>query len=195
MSRSVHVRSHSTDHVAIEGITVEESQTLQGMVNGHCWVRTDPATGRLLSVPATRLLPDPMIDPDMTPYWNPHPKTDGVTAMARYNDTFQNQNAGIMIQSLGAYNPSKEVWRAEAAKLTSYGFVCMRSPRGADGKYWEGWYLPCLYSARGNLAKTLENIPAAEKLERAIGFLCHHCHVGTIDAIVQKAGAVHDDCV
>ncbi|MDO8582467.1 MAG: hypothetical protein Q7R63_00525 [bacterium] len=189
MTERVHLSSRSASQVTVAGLTGDEPDKLEAAIAfGASWIRTNPDTGRFVSVSTTNLLPDPMNDDDMLPYWEPHPETDGITEMERYNDDFQSQNAGVMIQHLGAYSASKEVWRHEAAKLTSYGFVCMRSPRGADGRYWEGWYLPSLYAAKGDLALALTNVPAEGRLDRVISFLCQHCHVGTIDAITQRAG-------
>ena len=189
MSEGVRITSRSSREVTVAGLTDTEPDQLEAALTlGNSWVRTNPDNGRLISVSTHKLLPDPMQDDDMLPYWEAHPKTEGITEMRRYNDDFQSQSASIMIQSLGAYDPSKERWRREAAKLTSYGFVCMRSPRGEDGKYWEAWYLPSLYSAKGEFSQALADVAATEKLDRAISFLCSHCHVGTIDLITQKAG-------
>lgn len=53
----------------------------------------------------------------------------------------------------------QEYYKGRADLLESAGFVCLRSEKGKDGKYWEVWYLPGAYAAEGPIKdKTPEEI-------------------------------------
>ena len=97
--------------------------------------------------------------------------------------------------NLCGYGYSPESYRANAERLESYGFQCLRSRRGPDACYWEIWYLPGLWSAQGNLKEVLD----AQKEQRekdltkeAVSFLCHAVSFGTPNVTIQRAAMVLD---
>jgi len=48
--------------------------------------------------------------------------------------------------------------------MISVGFNLLRSPKGPDGKHWEIWYLPGLWSLTGQLKDISKDKDAKEKL-------------------------------
>lgn len=59
--------------------------------------------------------------------------------------------AAITIQHVCGYDYSDDFYRENAKKLESYGFICCRSNRGSEGRFWEIWFLPGLWMAEGDL--------------------------------------------
>lgn len=91
----------------------------------------------------------------------------------------------IFVEHLCGYNYTPERATAEMEKLTAWGFECLRSPRGKEGRYWELWYLPGLWAAKGTMA-------GIKTIEEATRFLCRHCSFGSMQVTRQAAAMTVD---
>lgn len=101
------------------------------------------------------------------------------------------------IQHLCGYNYTPEKALKEAARLESYGFFCMRSKRGNDGRYWEVWRLNGYWAAKGELEVLVEsdafrNMSENDKMNTVSQWLCRNCSFGTLDVSCQRAAMVID---
>jgi hypothetical protein len=95
---------------------------------------------------------------------------------------------GISIEHLCAYDYSPENYRHQAEILESFGFDCLRSRRGPDGRYMEMWHLSGMWSAKGRLKGTLHGITdPAKQADEAISFLCKNVVFGSLDISWQRA--------
>ena len=105
----------------------------------------------------------------------------------------------FMVSHLCGYNYSEEGYRRNAGLLESYGFSCMRSQRGEDGKFWETWYLPGAWAAEGELKIAVLRQGAQSTHERGslarqqeetsnvVSFLCANVSFGSLDVTAQRA--------
>ncbi|MEX1027291.1 MAG: hypothetical protein WD049_04690 [Candidatus Paceibacterota bacterium] len=181
-----------THEVTIKGLTKGERDDIQAALHGVCWVRSK--NGRL-----TRSdLADPPREPydtDMHPYWRP--ATEGELSngplMFDIKGTLpKHSSPSFLIQSLCGYGYTPDRYVKASQTLESFGFECMRSRRGRDGHYWEIWYLPGLYAARGKLREYLieHDIPDStadkETLRDIARFLFHHAPFGSLDITTQR---------
>lgn len=97
------------------------------------------------------------------------------------------------IQHLCGYDYTPAKYEAEAAKLERYGFHCLRSRRGSDGKYWEVWRLLGYWSAEGDLkpfCETIQKLSDKEKIKKVVHWLCQNCSFGSLDVTCQRAAMV-----
>jgi len=67
---TVHISEHSNDRVTIGGLTEQERERLEGMLNGQWWV-TGNGDGRLHFSPGREAIPAPAADEAMMPFWSP----------------------------------------------------------------------------------------------------------------------------
>lgn len=188
--------------VNVSGLTAEEMECLRAsMVAGHHWVRRDE-NGRLQHVPSYEELPGPVADEQMLPFWRE--PTEGETRQADMfgfdestEAALEHASPSIYITSLCGYHYSAENYKREAARLTEWGFVCMRSPRDPDsGRYWEVWYLPGVWFAKGRLKDAIFNSDAGtseEKFKFALEFLRRNASFGSLDVSMQRIAMVMDD--
>lgn len=137
-------------------------------------------------------LPKPVPDEAMLPFW------DGLGHSYKLIDVpVDSSQPSLEIGHLCGYDYTPERYKAEAERLTEYGFVCLRSKRGADGKYWETWKLHGYWAAKGDLAHYLEQ-PAirdaapADKLEHVTSWLCRYSSFGTLDVSWQVCAMTMD---
>ncbi len=149
--------------------------------------------GRLEASSRWEPLPAPARDEEMMPFWQP--SIPGHTQIELRNiEVPLGFSVSLMIQSLCGYDYSPENYRREAGKLEDFGFHCLRSRRGRDGHFWEIWYLPGLWSARGLLREAIGSIQEeSAKADAAIKFLCKHTSFGSLDVSWQRAAMVRDD--
>lgn len=184
--------------VMVGGLTEDEQQKLEGVITaGNYWVKRNE-DGRLRFVPAHEPLPDPIKDEEMLPFWRRFdPRKPGLQTTLFDEERLTGFcSPSIIIGSLCGYNYTPEKYKEEAERLESYGFSCMRSERGDDGRYWEHWSLCGLFSARGDLKDVLVRFERRNdkvKLEAAIEFLRHNVSFGTLDVCVQRLAMVMDD--
>jgi hypothetical protein len=190
---SIGTRKYSpTDENALEirGLTREEAERVEGSIRGgHCWIRRD-ADGRLEHVPSYDPLPSPTEDDEMLPFWRKPEEGTPVQmeAFAHMPAGFHSSQS-ITIQHLCGYHYSPDSYRKIAERLESYGFVCLRSKREDDGKYWELWFLPGVWMAQGELKEAVESSRSKsqkKQAEEAIEFLRRNVQFGTLDASVQR---------
>jgi len=147
-------KSGSCD-VTIGGLTREEKDTVESSMLGAHWIRKNHETGRLDSVNYFKPLPAPA-DDTLLPWWREQPKTQRMMfATAPDEPPNYKWNASIVIEHLCGYNYTPERYKLAAERLESYGFHCLRSRRGAEGRFWEQWVLH-LFEAAGDLRAHLK---------------------------------------
>jgi len=101
----------------------------------------------------------------------------------------------FVIQHLCGYGYTERRYYDEVRRLTSWGFECLRSRRGANGSFWELWLLPGFWAAKGDLAELVKNLPVGSwiaQTEAVVSFLCDRASFGTLDICVQRAAMVID---
>lgn len=190
----VRVSEYGKDHLTIKGLTEEESERLQGALLGQWWV-TGTGGGRLRFSPTREPVPSPAVDDDMAPFWRTCASGSSAIQMElldpeRMRSTF---SPSIIIGHLCGYYFTPEKYKTEAAKLESWGFSCLRSRRGDDGRFWESWYLPGLWAAKGDLRDSLGVGIDKDDLEKAVKFCSRHVSFGTLDIVVQRLAMVMDE--
>lgn len=188
------------------GLSGPELAALEAALIGANWVSVKD--GRLVCAHAYENPPAPEQDEDCGPYW----PTYGPQARKKTNRTLKTISfrdpefcePGIHITALGAGQHHKDAYKLNAERLEGYGFECLRSRRGADGRFWEIWYLPSLMLAEGELAEAIGKIKPDKnqqwsdkeyqerRLHRAIEFLCASVNFGTLEAFIQRAALVYD---
>jgi hypothetical protein len=184
--------------VTLSHLTADELNAVEAMMLGLCWLRvTDD--GRIERKDRFDEEPRPENDPMIPPSW--YERTDWTGRVkieyARTPDLPEEAKptegccARITVQHLCGYN--KTPYKYEAGKMQSFGFECLRSRRGRDGRFWEVWFLPGFYAAAGGLKDALKGIEGeVEKVDRAIDFLCKHVSFGSLEVGWQRACMVID---
>lgn len=175
-------------HVTLSSLTTEEGEKLRGAVDGVWWMRGNG--GRLEFAPGYEPPSAPTEDA-MLPYWRTpaRPEKEEDQYQTELFDTASNwdsQTASIVIQHLCGYSYTPEGYKANAEMLEECGFACLRSRRGDDGKFWEIWFLPGLWAAKGRLKEALYAIPKEQQMDVALKFLCAWTSWGTLDLSVQR---------
>ena len=187
--------------ITIKGLHDYELDAIKSMLLGLNWVSTNDS-GRIISIPAKTPLPPPT-DDEMLPFWREHSLSEGAITIQQEifdPEAFRrNDHSSIQIQSLCGYYYTKEKYRAEAEKLTRWGFECLRSRRDEDGRYRELWYLSGTWAANGELKEAIgskhhdhETRRSAEHAQ-ALEFLRRNVQFGTLDASVQKLAMIMAD--
>lgn len=198
--KKVGVSSYSKEDVHITGLEGNESDKIQAALRGEKWIR-GTKEGRLESVSSFEPLPDPIGDERMLPFWRALPDDEKarksvIKGIDLDAEAMKNIfSPSIIIQSLCGYNYSPENYRSQANRLESYGFSIMRSKRGADGKFWEIWFLSGLWAAEGELKRRVEenkNWGEEKKLTIALEFLRYNVQFGTLDVVIQRLCQVLD---
>lgn len=192
----------SKNSITFEGLTNDEFEILKGaLTNGNFWI--SGRNGRLVTLPTSAGFPDPVMDLEMQPFWR-KPTQEEIEKLSQqilFNDEEQlngNSSPSIFISSLCGYDYTPENYEHEATQLVSYGFQVMRSQRGLDGKYWEVWYLPGAWAAKGGLKnhldtekhKSKDKLGGDEETKTAIDFLKRNCKFGSLDVSVQRLAMV-----
>ncbi len=155
--------------------------------------------GEAVFLPRLQKLPDPVLDEKMYPHWRyalPHETAQEEFVNCALEDFGEHDSPAIYISHLCAYSYTPEKYEECAKRLRSYGFDCMRSQRGKDGKFWEVWYLPFLQCARGDLEIALNGYISKtnkEKLSVAIDLLKQRIKFGSLSVSVQKCAMVMED--
>lgn len=175
--------------IEIGGLNDEELERMNGVLYGHYWITV--REGRMVFEPTRQLLPAPEEDAEIAPHWRGRGQLKFFEFdKKRMEKVFSPQ---ITIQHLCGYYWSKEEYKKQADKLESYGFVCLRSRRGNDGRFWEIWYLCGLFAAKGKLETTIcDEKDDKKKLDKTVSFLCQNCSFGSMEVSVQRAAMVLD---
>lgn len=187
------VTAHGNGQVIISGLTQEETEKLVGSVRGGAfWVRF--VEGKAVFSPAFKAVPDPVCDKKMLPFWRQHTEVQTSLQIVSFDeDRIKNGSPSIHITGLCGYAYSKENYQKNAELLESYGFSVMRSRRGNDATYWETWYLPGLWAAKGWLRRSINdpsNDDEVDMLKKAVEFLRNNVSFGSLDVCVQRLAAV-----
>ena len=205
MSDKIHLDMRSTDgRIHLSGMTPQEVEDIEGMLMGVKWVRC--ADGRLQTSDVHQPLPDQTPDLILTPHWAGDREHDwsGSPDMSRVRNVndleeVSNCSASLIIQhitaGLGRHRLPTDYTNA-CKRLESYGFECLRSRRGRNGRFWELWFLPSLHFADGDLKATIapaKDSGNAAQVREAVRFLCN-CDVpwGTLDVCCQRACITFD---
>lgn len=180
------------ERIEIGNLKRDEVENLEGMVLGHRWCIITPE-GRLRTQSRWEPLPAPAEDETMMPFWQP--MIPGPTQMEfREVPVPLGSQAGIIIEHVCGYNYTPENYRAETAKLEEFGFECLRSRRGPDGRYWEQWHLSGSWSAKGRLKDALVGIKnLKEQVDEMVRFLCRNVQFGSLSVSWQRAAMVIED--
>lgn len=183
------ITSHSNKQITIAG-TEAEMDALQKMVAGLGYVACGREGMPLFAerYEAATPLPDPVCAAHFSPAG---PSAAKYTAEGlKHRDALKGLTdegcLSLYVEHLCGYDYTPENYAREAAKMAEFGFVCMRSPRGSDGRYWEAWFLPGLWAAEGRL-KNAKDIPAA------INLLIQNVRPGSISAVRQRCALTIDD--
>ncbi len=192
-NEKVRISQYGNDHLTLVGLTEEERERVEGMLHGQWWAKGNEE-GRIDFALAREPVPEPADDEEMMPFWSPAGNGSGPVQMQLiFNEGWEGGSPGIFIQHLCGYYFTPENYRAQAELLESYGFVCMRSKRGNDGRFWEIWFLPGLWAAKGDLKDTIAPFADEKKKHKeAILFLGRRCSFGTLDTAVQRLAMVID---
>lgn len=197
----ISVPAYGGGGLQVQGLQSQEVDRLRAsLLGGHHWVRGD-GEGRLEHVPSFEPLPGPVTDEEMLPYWRkPRPEETRQAEMFGFDKQTEAELLGhlpsIYITGLCGYSHTPENYKRQAEKLSSWGFICMRSQRYPDdGQFFEVWYLPGLYSVKGTLAESISRQGTStdvDKLKWAIHFLCCNASFGNLEVSVQRVALVID---
>lgn len=196
-SSSTPARGNLTGSISLANMSAEEVERFKSTLReGLYWVTTE--NGRLVFHPKHNPLPNPIDDEKMLPFWRPLREGEGtgetheVTFIG--SEKFDVSSPSFTIQHLCGYYYTPERYRSMASLLTTWGFDCLRSRRGDEGHYWEIWYLPGLWSAKGDLREAVGERPTGKDVvEKATRFLCAKASFGTLDVSVQRAAMTTSD--
>jgi hypothetical protein len=142
---------------------------------------------------------------EMLPFWRRYEERQGVMQELIFDPDTRHDSPSFMVKHLCGYHYTHKGYLRNAQILESYGFVCMRSPRGNDGRFWETWYLPGAWAAKGKLKRMVENkqhegdkkqdhaVKKKDETKRVISFLCSNVSFGQLDVVVQRAAMIMDD--
>lgn len=182
-------------NVTIGELLPDEMDDIEAFTLGSCWIRVSE-DGRIERVERFATLPPISEDPNIPPKWIPYTDwtkeapflCNSVPELPEEPKT-EYIFPSLIIHSLCGYNNVPYDW--EARKLQKYGFECLRSRRGRDGRFWELWYLPGLYHAKDELKSEIDlKSSGKDQVTVAVDFLCRHVSFGSLDVCYQRA-AMH----
>lgn len=192
--------------IEFSGLSAPELAALESALIGANWVRIHD--GRLAVAHAYEQSPELENDPECGPFFATYgPQSKQQTSRNIKKIKFRDPEfaePGIHISALGAGQRHKDAYESNVLRLESWGFECLRSRRGENGKFWEIWYLPSLLFAEGELAKAIAEVKSTKannwgdveyhnnRLEAAIRFLCKNANFGSLDAFIQRAALTYD---
>lgn len=156
-----------TYEITFKGTEEEIKKVEAALTSGSQWVRG--ANGKHEFVDAHLPAPPPIKDPLTCEQW---PPTDGCKVLREEGEKrktpkqkFSAEYRNIYIWHISGYggHPSYET---RIKTLESWGFECLRSRRGTDGKIWECWFLGGMMLAKGDLKGTPMNDVASKIFRR-----------------------------
>ena len=148
--------------IKFDNLTPEELEKIQYALSSSCgWIRFNE--GRLEVLERYDTAPIQEADPLMAGFWTPKPPVKAIEfpkppfapKVFEFDEVGDYSFPGILVQHLCGYNWTPDNYQAQVKKMESWGFACLRSKRGGEGKYWEAWFLPSLYQACGALGDTM----------------------------------------
>lgn len=183
---------HNRHEAGQSQVTLQaEPDDIEAMVGGCAWLSV--IEGQTVRIPRYKQLPEQIEDEQILPFFN------GCGLSYKYIDFNYGHNwsPSFIISHLCGYEYTPGRYDKEAEKLQSYGFVCMRSKRNDDGKYWEQWVLHGYWSAQGDLKVFFDTYVKkldtdAEKISTTVSWFCKNCSFGTLDVSAQKAAMTID---
>jgi hypothetical protein len=179
--------------MTISGICKEDQERVTASFKaGAYWLRVKD---KMLEIkPSWEPLPDPVKDPKMFPFWREPAEGEVKTQTKLFEIEKEgldyHNSPSISIQHLCGFKYTDKGYKFNAEQLESYGFECMRSRRGLDGKYWEIWFLPGLWAAKGELKEIVGHEKGKKTLEKALEFITRHVQFGSLDISVQRLAMV-----
>jgi hypothetical protein len=188
---TVRVGSHGRENITIEGLSKDDFEKVMGSIEcGAHWIRVKDR--RLEAIAFHAELPKPADDVELRPFW-PDPKVSKQGRQLKLFDDGEKHDysyASITLDAFCPFNRDTDFYARAAEQAESYGFVCLRSRRGKDGRFWEIWYLPSLSSAQGNLADHIAKVKnPKQKMEKALFYIMDMLPVGAVTASGQRWGA------
>ena len=189
----------------LTGLSKPEVEAMQGAILGANWIRVHE--GRMAIAHAYEQSPPPAKDPDIGPFW-PRPDACKYTRKDHKVQMFDHADPGfseaaLIVKHIGAGCPrtDEDAYDRNARLLESWGFECLRSRRGSDGKFWEVWYLPSLFFAEGDLGARLANVKGKygsptyqkDRLDAAMRVVEQHVNFDQMDASNQRYGLRYGD--
>ncbi len=177
--------------ITITGLSDQEMERIEGALRGQ-WYMT--GQGEQLSfLPTHEPLPSPSKDPEMAPFWQKEHLSPWQPNLPFTQVAFEKlpdwTSPHITIQSLCGYYYTKANYALAASRLESYGFECLRSRPGDDGRHTEIWYLRGLWAAKGDLAEHIGEERwghSLKLLRKATDFISSHVPFGALDVSIQK---------
>lgn len=200
-------QSYGDSTITIAG-TKEECDLVRSMLLGVRWLRCSK-TGEAQTVESYDEIPPPGEDPDIPPQWTVKVPPVGQATEADLEKATRERikmsvNVGPMhLPDASWHYPSFYLthpaagggsYREEARKLFAFGFECLRSRRGADGKFWEVWYLPGKWRAQGPLADAIKTAGDdwLKITDAVVGWMCRNVNFGTLNVAIQQAALVYE---
>lgn len=192
----VSIPSYGAGGLHIKGLTQTEIDWIMAsIIHGAYFIRLNKQTGRIEKVNAHEPLPDPVKDVDMYPYWSKpnEEKKEGKLKELLFDKERQYADGSIFVKHICGYQYTPENYKWNVEKLISWGFSCMRSQRGEDYRYWEAFYLPGCWAAKGELEERLKTVEREHQMRIAVEFLRQKCSFGQLDITVQRLAQIADD--
>jgi hypothetical protein len=184
--KKIRILVRSQNSVTIDGLSTEEVENIVAAVHNTCYVGFKD--NKLETVSRFKDLPGPIDDPVMYPFWR-KPKHEEISQISLFDtyifeETSKHDSPSIYIVDVCGYYYTEEKYKLYVERLISYGFECMRSKRDNDAEFWENWYLPGLWSAKGELKKYLGHKDC--NIDVALGFIRGHVEFGSLSVSTQK---------
>jgi hypothetical protein len=186
--------SHTEPNINLEG-TKEEIDIIRAMLLGKHWVSKQG--DKITTVDLYKALPSPEDDPMIPPKW----QTEFGSLPDRFAPELQEQiperEKGGSYKSYSFYLKFLLHPKRDIPIIQDWGFECMRSRRGEDGKFWEVWYLPGDWASKGTLKKFVDMLPKDSDWEKRTELICHwiakNVTFGSLDVVVQRMALANPD--
>ena len=191
---SLHSQQPGKSNITLEG-TKEEIDIIRAMLVGKHWVSVRGE--KVETVDVFKALPPPEDDPMIPPKW----QTEFGSLPDRFAPDLQDQipeeSRGGTWTSASFYMSHLIYPKRDIPKVQDWGFECLRSRRGDDGKFWEVWYLPGMWAAKGEMKKHLETLPKDMAWEKRTETTCHwiaqRVIFGSLNVVVQRMALANPD--
>lgn len=178
---------------------IEEIDAIRQMIAGMIWLaykNPGDGKGKLEVSDRFKPLPSPIDDPHIPPQWQSEIGLGNIPAewAPRIRETIPKDYGWALPHYYMShiFNTKENI-----PKLQDWGFECMRSRRGADGKFWETWYLPGDWAAKGALREYIETLEHNMHWEQKTKLICHwlaeRIRFGTLDVSVQRMALPNPD--
>jgi hypothetical protein len=136
--------------ITFSGLTGKELEAFEAFEAGASYLRV--VGGRLHAYRAYEALPDAECDPLLAPHWGERGQLKHFGGLPPGEGW---HSPALIVTAVGAGGRGGDARRSQKS-LSECGFVCLRSQRGDDGKYWEQWVLHFMAAAKGLLESHLD---------------------------------------